>query len=89
MYMKILRDLMAERVAAIDAGNSRISEERQLALIDAFTRVSNPNEKMSQYQALSYLKEHGVKMCKSTFNNYIKAGKLPHSRHDAGFKENF
>jgi hypothetical protein len=28
-------------------------------------------------------------MCKATFDNYVRDGKLPKSRHEAGFKENF
>lgn len=80
---------MAERIEAIDSDNSKISEDAENEIIDLMVKLSNPKEKMSKYQSIKYLNKHGVKMCKSTFENYVRDGKLPPSRHEAGFKENF
>lgn len=87
--LKIIREQFVQGIEQIDAGNSRLSEEQQSELIDIMARMLNPQEKMSKYQAIQYLNKHGVKMCKATFDNYVRNGKLPKSRHQAGFTENF
>ena len=33
--------------------------------------------------------DSGIKMSRATFDNYVKDGKLPKSRHQVGFKELF
>lgn len=87
--LKIIREQFVQAIEQIDAGNSRISEEQQSELFDIMSRMLNPQEKMSKYQAIQYLDKHGIKICKSTFDNYVREGKLPKSRHQAGFTENF
>lgn len=89
MYLKIIRDLLADRINAIDTGNSNISEESQLEIIELFSRLSNPEEKMSKYQSVDYINKHGVKISRATFDNYVKDGKLPKGKHQQGFTEIF
>lgn len=89
MYLKIIRELLVDRINAIDTGNSRISEESQLEIIDLFSRLSNPKEKMSKYQSIDYLNKHEIKMSRATFDNYVKDGKLPKGKHQQGFTEIF
>lgn len=87
--LSILSQLLRERADAIDAGNSRISEEQENLLIDLMTRMSNPKEKLSKEQALKYLKEHNCKISRATFDNYVKEGKIPEGRHELGFNPKF
>ena len=89
MYLKIIRDLLADRINAIDTGNSNISEESQLEIIELFSRLANPEEKMSKYQSIDYINKHGVKISRATFDNYVKDGKLPKGKHQQGFTEIF
>ena len=89
MYLKIIRDLLIDRINAIDTGNSNISEESQLEIIELFSRLSNPEEKMSKYQSVDYINKHGVKISRATFDNYVKDGKLPKGKHQQGFTEIF
>jgi hypothetical protein len=89
MYLKIIRDLLVDRINAIDTGNSNISEESQLEIIELFSRLSNPEEKMSKYQSVDYINKHGVKISRATFDNYVKDGKLPKGKHQQGFTEIF
>lgn len=87
--LSILSQLLRERADAIDAGNSRISEEQENLIIDLMTRMSNPKEKLSKEQALKYLKEHNCKISRATFDNYVKEGKIPEGRHELGFNPKF
>ena len=87
--LSILSQLLRERADAIDAGNSRISEEQENLLIDLMARMSNPKEKLSKEQALKYLKEHNCKISRATFDNYVKEGKIPEGRHELGFNPKF
>ena len=87
--LSILSQLLRERADAIDAGNSRISEEQENLIIDLMARMSNPKEKLSKEQALKYLKEHNFKISRATFDNYVKEGKIPEGRHELGFNPKF
>jgi hypothetical protein len=87
--LSILSQLLRERADAIDAGNSRISEEQENLIIDLMTRMSNPKEKLSKAQALKYLKDHNIKISRATFDNYVKEGKIPEGRHELGFNPKF
>lgn len=46
------------------------------------TEITNKNEKLSKYQACKYLK-----VSRATFDNYVRAGKIPKGRKQIGFKE--
>lgn len=89
MYLKIIRELLVDRLNAIDTGNSQISEESQKEILDLFSRLSNPEEKMSKYQSIDYINKHNIKMSRATFDNYVKDGKLPKGKHQQGFTEIF
>ncbi len=87
--LSIISQLLRDRADAIDAGNSRLTEEQENLLIDAMARISNPKEKLSKAQALKYLKEHNCKISRATFDNYVKDGKIREGRHELGFKPKF
>lgn len=87
--LKVLRELFVQGINDIDAGNSRISEEQQCVLIDIMSRMMNPQEKLSKEQALAYLRKHGIKISRATFDNYVADGKIPEGRHELGFNPKF
>ena len=87
--LKTISTLLREKADAIDAGNSRLSEEQEYKILDLLTHMSNPREKLSKEQALKYLKEHGIKISRATFDNYVKEGKIPEGRHELGFNPKF
>lgn len=87
--LKTISALLREKADAIDAGNSRLSEEQECKLLDLMAHMSNPHEKLSKEQALKYLKEHNIKMSRATFDNYVKDGKIPEGRHELGFNPKF
>lgn len=67
----------------IDAGNSHLTEEQECELLDMISWMSNPESKLSKYQAS---KELGKS--RSMIDVYIKSGKLK-LREQQGFKEKF
>ena len=87
--LSIISQLLRDRADAIDAGNSRLTEEQENLIIDAIARISNPKEKLSKEQALKYLKEHNCKISRATFDNYVKEGKIREGRHELGFNPKF
>lgn len=67
----------------IDAGNSNLTEEQECELLDMISWMSNPESKLSKYQAS---KELGKS--RSMIDAYVKSGKLQ-LREQQGFKEKF
>ncbi len=81
--------MLAKIVADIDAGNSNITESQQHEILDYLTKLHNPEDKLSKYQAIKYLNDNDIKISRASFDNYVRDGKLPKPKHEAGFKENF
>lgn len=77
-----LRDLLNSFVECIDKGNTNITEEQALFLLDAARKVAD--NKMSKYQAARYL---GLNT--KQFDYKVSKGEIPRGRKEAGFKELF
>lgn len=82
--LKIIRNLLAKIIDNIDAGNSNITENEALELTKILQSYTDKTIKMSKYQACQYLN-----MSRATFDNYVREGKLPRGKKEAGFKELF
>lgn len=80
--IKIIRTLLAKIIDDIDTGNSNLTPEECEEIIDYLSSIINKNEKLSKYQACKYLK-----ISRATFDNYVRAKKLPVGRKQRGFKE--
>lgn len=89
MFLKIVRDQLERIINDIDVGNSNASECEEEEILELISRLTNKKEKLSKYQSIKYINDSGIKMSRATFDNYVKDGKLPKSRHQAGFKELF
>lgn len=79
-----IRNILSSIIEDIDAGNSNISDQEAVELMEHLSSVTNRREKLSIYQACRYL---GVS--RATFDNYVRDGKLPKGRKQAGFRELF
>lgn len=79
---KQLRDLLADRVEMLDAGNSNIDEESAMAIAKAINDSTDMNKRISKYKACELLH-----ISRATFDNYVREGKLPKGEHSIGFKE--
>ena len=80
--LKIIRELLLKIVDNIDAGNSNISEDEAVQAIGYLKELTNKEKKLSKYEACRYLN-----VSRATFDNYVRAGRLPRGKHEAGFKE--
>lgn len=80
--LKIIRSLLLEIIDRIDSGNSNISEQDAINIIEDLKRFTDREQKLSKYQACQYLN-----VSRATFDNYIREGKLPKGLKQQGFKE--
>lgn len=82
--MRLIKELLLKIVNDIDTGNSNLSTEEREEVIEYLSEITNKNEKLSKYQACKYLK-----VSRATFDNYVRANKIPKGRKQIGFKELF
>ena len=81
-FTKLIRDLLADRLEQIDAGNSNIDEESAIAILKAVNDSTDMTKRVSKYKACQILC-----ISRATFDNYVREGKLPKGEHTIGFKE--
>lgn len=82
--IKVIRNLLVKIVNDIDAGNSNITENEAMELTKVLQSYTDKTVRMSKYQAYQYLN-----VSRATFDNYVREGKLPRGKKEAGFKELF
>lgn len=82
LYVKSAKKSTVKIVDNIDAGNSNITEKDSIEIIDALKRFTDKKQRLSKYSACQYLN-----VSRATFDNYVREGKLPRGKHEAGFKE--
>lgn len=82
--LKIIRNQLAKILNDIDVGNSNITENEAVELAKVLQSYTDKTIKMSKYQACQYLNIN-----RATFDNYVREGKLPRGKKEAGFKELF
>ena len=80
--LRVIRNLLMKIVNDIDAGNSNITEKEAMELTKVLQSYTDKTVKMSKYEACKYLN-----VSRATFDNYVRAGRLPRGKHEAGFKE--
>lgn len=80
--LKIIRELLIKIIDNIDAGNSNLSEEEAIQAIEYIKELTDKDKRLSKYEACRYLN-----ISRATFDNYVRDGKIPKGKHDAGFKE--
>lgn len=81
-FIKAIRDLLIDRINAIDAGTSDIDEETAIEIMEVVNNVTNKSKRVSKYKACEMLH-----ISRATFDNYVREGKLPRGKHTIGFKE--
>lgn len=82
ILLKMIRNILAEKVQDIDSGNCDMSEEECTKVLKNLEVLGRKDIPMSKYQAYTHLG-----MSRATFDNYIREGKLPRGKKVAGFKE--
>ena len=82
--MQLIKSALQQMIDNIDAGNSNASEDELTELLEVINRVTNTKSRLSKYQACKYLN-----VSRATFDNWVKDGKIPAGKKEAGFKEKF
>lgn len=80
--LEIIKKLLLKIVNDIDVGNSNITEEEAINIIDALKNFTDKTQRLSKYQACEYLN-----ISRATFDNLVKSGRIPKGRKTIGFKE--
>lgn len=75
-------DILKGIIDNIDSGNTKISEDDQLQIIELIQKCSSPQ--VSKIEAANYI---GVS--RATFDNYIQKGLIPKGIKRQGFNELF
>lgn len=82
ILLKTLSEFLKEKAADIDAGNSNISDDELMEMLENFNVITTKNSRMSKDQACSYLN-----VSRATFDNYVRNGDIPKGKKQRGFKE--
>lgn len=82
--VSVLQKLLRKIDQDIDAGNSNLTEEETLEVVEILKEYTRRDKPMSKYQAYTYLN-----VSRATFDNLVREGKLPTGRKVPGFKELF
>ena len=80
--LKTIRSLLENIIQDIDAGNSNINEADSIEIVKVLSEYTRKDKGMSKYSACKYLN-----ISRASFDNYVRSGKLPQGRKQAGFKE--
>ena len=80
----IIKSLLQNCIDRIDSGNSNLSADEEIEVIQLLKKYTDKDRKLSKYQACKYLN-----MSRATFDKYIREGKIPKGKKEAGFKEIF
>lgn len=80
--IQVIRKLLFNIIQNIDAGNSNISDEDAIKIVEALSEYTRKDTGISKYAACRYLN-----ISRATFDNYVREGKIPKGKHEIGFKE--
>lgn len=80
--VELIKKYLLKIVDDIDAGNSNLTEEESIELVNRLKELTNRQKRLSKYEACKYLN-----VSRATFDNYVREGKLPRGAKEAGFKE--
>lgn len=85
--LKILRKVLEEAIANIDAGNSNHSDDELDDIISSLTKLNRGIKRISKRISKREACERILHCSPSTFDNYIKLGLIPRGHKEYGFKE--
>lgn len=83
--LNIIKDQLLRIVDDIDNDNSQIpDEQQQKEMVNFLKEYTQKNDKLSKYQACTFLN-----ISRAKFDNLVKDGVIPKGRKQQGFKELF
>ena len=66
----------------IDDDSISSNPEETMQVMETIKGFVDKEKRLSKYEACRYLN-----VSRATFDNYVRAGRLPRGKHEAGFKE--
>ena len=85
--LKVLRKVLEEAIANIDAGNSNHSDDELDDMISSLTKLNRGIKRISKRISKREACERILHCSPSSFDNYIKLGLIPRGHKEYGFKE--
>lgn len=82
IFNKILVQILREKADLLESGNSNLTKEEILEVLESIDQVANKDRHLSKEQACNYLN-----ISRSQFDNYVKDEKIPKGKKQVGFKE--
>lgn len=79
--LNIISKLLRRIADRIDEGSISSNPEETMQVMEAIQGFVDKEQRLSKYEACRYLN-----ISRATFDNYVRAGKLPRGKHEAGFK---
>lgn len=80
--LKLIRKELSRIIQDIDAGNTNLTEEEALLLLNSLKEFNTREKYFSKYQAYTFL---GIS--RPEFDNRVREGLIPRGIKVAGFKE--
>ena len=80
--LEIIKNELQKIIVNIDNGNSNLSEDELVEVVDFLKMYTNKDVVMSKYQAFNY-----IHVSRATFDNLVKAGKIPQGIKQQGLTE--
>lgn len=75
--INLIKEYLLKLVDNIDAGNSNLTEDETIKLISVLKELTDRERRLSKYESCRYLN-----VSRATFDNYVRAGKLPRDEHN-------
>ena len=80
--LKLIRKELSRIIQDIDAGNTNLTEEEALLLLNTLKELNTREKYFSKYQAYTFL---GIS--RAEFDNRVREGLIPRGIKVTGFKE--
>lgn len=80
--MLAIKRVLEDIIVNIDSGNSSLTEEEAIEVIQSLKLLTEKDRLISKYTACEMLE-----IGRATFDNYVREGIIPKGMHEAGFKE--
>ena len=80
--LNIVKQHLQKIIEDIDLGNSNLTEEDASIVIGLIRKYTDKTQRLSKYQACKKLN-----VSRATFDNMVRAGKIPKGIKEQGFKE--
>lgn len=80
--LSVISRLLRGIADRIDEGSISSNPEETMQVMKTLKEFTDRDRRLSKYQACQYLN-----VSRATFDNYIRTGRLPKGKKEAGFKE--